>query len=98
MRRGWLGSLGSGLFAAAVVAWLLAIGLASVGEGTEAILSGVFAATSTICAMVFYISRRADRLFMHGYHTGYHDGTHRDCPYPQECDVLDLAEERARRA
>lgn len=77
-----------------------AVGVAAAllpGDGTDVL--SVLAATVTICVTLFSMRRRTERVFMHGYHAGFHDASKAACQYAEHvCDVLVLSEERARRA
>jgi hypothetical protein len=71
------------------------------GFHTGANLLAIFASTITVCLVLLSTRRRAERIFTHGYHAGYHDAAQAACclPHPEEaCDVLMLSEERAKRA
>ena len=64
-------------------------------EAPEAsVLLGLCAAVIVMLATFRQWIRQRDRLFIHGYHAGFHAGQADLCQYPS-CDVLPLAERRA---
>lgn len=80
-----------------------AIMLCAVDEArNEGLISIVVAAMTTSLLFVRSWLFRMGRAFAHGYHAGWHDASARvsqgesEC-YPEDCDVMDLAEVRARR-
>lgn len=84
--------------AAAGLLWATGAGLVFAGDDAAGLVLIAPAATATVLASVHHWLRVDERVFVHGYHVGYHSARlDLACNYP-ECDVLDLAEERAKRA
>lgn len=76
-----------------------AILLCALGHDTrpEGLLLVIVAAMITMLLVLRVWLLRVRSAYIHGYHAGYHDQATRDCPYPlEDCEVLDLAEVRAR--
>jgi hypothetical protein len=64
------------------------------------VIFGIIAATSFGLLALHRWTLRRERMFVHGYHAGFHDATKRPCTFTElnpSCDVLDLSESRAQR-
>lgn len=83
---------------AAGIAVAIAVGLAfAFAEATAALLVAILAIQSFGLLIIRRWICQRDRLFIHGYHAGWHMATLEGCPYPEHCQVLDLAERRRRK-
>lgn len=66
------------------------------GRPDAGVLAGFAAAVAALLCTVHRWLRIRDRVFMHGFHAGYHSAqVDAICVYPSPCSVLDLARERA---
>ena len=84
------------------VLWAVGISLfmGSAGQTARDLgeLFTIIAATLTVVGFLRAWQLRMHRAFVHGYHAGWHDGTHRAAAEDLKgCPVLDLAEVKARR-
>jgi hypothetical protein len=67
---------------------------------TWGLMFGIITATELGLLALYRWTLRNERMFVHGYHAGYHDALARPCRFSEAdptCDVYDLSEGRARR-
>lgn len=88
------------LIAANAALWVVGVLMLCVTSSAqpEGLVCIVIAAMTTVLLIIRSWLFRLGRAFAHGYHAGWHDAAARECYPAEDCDVMDLAEVRARRS